>query len=147
MDSCTQRRYIHQSPVKLLLVAAECLHYGHCQADGPYFAFKLLSTSALLTEVAEIAYSHHESYDGTGYPRGLRGDEIPLGARIVAIANTLDSITSDLPYRRRRTLKEAKDEILRCSGTQFDPQIVEVFLQMPDALWDDLKKQCEDHTE
>ena len=112
----------------------------HC-----YYGYKMLSKIPFLAEAAEIVYAHQEFFDGTGYPRGLKGDEIPLGARIFAIADTLDAITSDRPYRRRRTLTDAKNEILRCSGTQFDPQIVDVFLQMPDALWDDLRKQVAEH--
>lgn len=111
----------------------------HC-----YYGYKMLSKVPFLTEASEIVYAHQEYYDGTGYPRGLKGDEIPLGARIFAIADTLDAITNDRPYRRKRTLKEAKAEILRCSGTQFDPHIVDVFLQIPDAFWDDLRKQVDE---
>jgi len=88
--------------------------------------------------VDEIIYSHHENYDGTGYPRRMQGQQIPLGARIVAVANTLDSITTDLPYRAARPLSAAKDEIKLWSGRQFDPQIVEVFLAMPENIWPDL---------
>ena len=87
---------------------------------------------------AEIVYSHHENYDGTGYPRGLKGNEIPLGARIVAVANTLDSITMNLPYRPARTRDDARAEIKLWSGRQFDPDVVNVFLSMPDAIWPQL---------
>ena len=111
----------------------------HC-----YLGYKMLTKIPFLAEAAEIVYAHQEYYDGTGYPRGLKGDSIPLGARIFAIADTLDAITSDRPYRRRRTLKQAKDEILRCSGTQFDPEIVEIFLAIPDVIWDDLRKQVDE---
>lgn len=97
----------------------------------------------LVPEPAEIVYCHHEHFDGSGYPRGLKGDQIPLGARIVAIANTLDSITSDLPYRPAQSLKAAREEIERWSGRQFDPEIVKVFLEMPDKIWDDLWRQIE----
>jgi HD-GYP domain-containing protein (c-di-GMP phosphodiesterase class II) len=87
----------------------------------------------------EMVYSHHECYDGSGYPRGLKGLEIPLGARIIAVANTLDSITSNLPYRPARTITEARKEIQAWSGRQFDPEVVEVFLRMPDEIWSDLR--------
>ena len=95
----------------------------------------LKKISMLQGEPAEIVYSHHENFDGTGYPRGLKGIEIPLGARIVAVANTLDSITTNLPYRQARTRDEARAEIKLWSGRQFDPDVVNVFLSMPDATW------------
>jgi len=94
-----------------------------------------------LREAAEIVYAHQECYDGSGYPRGLRGDEIPLGARIFAIADTLDAMTSDRPYRKGTTFPEASKEIAHCSGGQFDPQIVEVFLGLPLELWSDLRAE------
>ena len=112
--------------------------------EHAYIGYKLVSNIPVVEEAAEIVYAHHESYDGTGYPRSLRGPKIPLGARIVAVANTLDSITSDLPYRRKRSLTEAKAEIRRCSGTQFDPQIVEVFLSIPDGVWSELMKAVDE---
>ena len=111
----------------------------HC-----YYGYKMLSKIPFLSEAAEIAYCHHEHYDGSGYPRSLLREQIPLGARIVAIANTLDSITSDLPYRRQQPMGEATAEIKRCAGTQFDPHIVDVFLQIPDVIWSDLRRQCDD---
>jgi HD-GYP domain-containing protein (c-di-GMP phosphodiesterase class II) len=89
---------------------------------------------------AEIVHCHHEHYDGSGYPQGLKGEEIPLGARIVAVANTLDAITSDLPYRPAQSLTVAKDEIRRCSGRQFDPEVVKLFLDMEENIWTDLRK-------
>jgi len=94
-----------------------------------------------LVEAAEIIYAHQERYDGTGYPRGLRGDDIPLGARIFAVADTLDAITSDRPYRAAQSLEAAKEEIMRWSGRQFDPVIVSVFMSMPDETWDNLRKE------
>jgi putative nucleotidyltransferase with HDIG domain len=96
----------------------------------------------LAGESAEIVYSHHERYDGTGYPRGLKGEEIPLGARIVAIVNALDSMTSDLPYRAARSFRDAKEEIQVWSGRQFDPELVNVFLSLPDGLWEDLRREA-----
>ena len=85
--------------------------------------------------------SHEEWFDGTGYPRGLKGEEIPLGARIFSIADTLDAITSDRPYRPAQKLSAAKEEILKWSGRQFDPEIVKLFLTMPDNIWPDLRNE------
>jgi len=93
-----------------------------------------------LNEAAEIVMAHQEFYDGTGYPRGLRGEEIPLGARIFAVADTLDAMISDRPYRRALPLSYAREEIQRCAGTQFDPAVVKVFLRMPDSLWLELRE-------
>ena len=73
----------------------------------------------------------------------MRGKEIPLGARIFAIADTLDAMTSDRPYRKGCSLAEARREIARCSGSQFDPDIVKVFLGMPEDLWRDLRREVE----
>jgi putative nucleotidyltransferase with HDIG domain len=103
--------------------------------------FEMLHKVPFLAEAAQIVYSHQEHYDGAGYPRGLKGTEIPLGARVVAVSNALDSITSDVPYRPARSLQEAREEIRRWSGRQFDPQVAETFLSMPDQIWIDLRKQ------
>jgi putative nucleotidyltransferase with HDIG domain len=102
--------------------------------------YEIIKKIPFLAEPSEIVYAHHERYDGTGYPRGLKEEQIPLGARIVAIANTLDSIMSDLPYRPARSLQAAREEIRAWSGRQFDPNIVRVFLEMPDNLWEDLRQ-------
>jgi HD-GYP domain-containing protein (c-di-GMP phosphodiesterase class II) len=100
--------------------------------------YKIVQKFPLLGGADEIVHSHHERYDGTGYPRRLKGEQIPLGARIVAVANTLDSITTNLPYRAAQSLDAAKAEIKRWSGHQFDPEIVRLFLQMPDDLWSEI---------
>jgi putative nucleotidyltransferase with HDIG domain len=105
--------------------------------------YQMLSKIPFLQEAAEIVYAHQERWDGTGYPRGLRGEEIPLGARIFAVADTLDAICSDRPYRRSQPFSAARDEILRWSGRQFDPGVVETFLAMPQSLWDDLKREID----
>ncbi len=102
--------------------------------------YAMLSRIPFLREAAEIVLAHQEFYDGTGYPRGLRGEEIPLGARIFAVADTLDAMTSDRPYRRALPIAAAQEEIQRCSGTQFDPKVVEVFLSLPDSQWLELRE-------
>ena len=103
--------------------------------------YEMVRKIPFLREASEIVYSHQETFDGSGYPRGLRGEEIPLGARIFAIADTLDAMTSDRPYREGRSFAEARQEIARCSGSQFDPSIVTVFLNMPEDLWNDLRRE------
>ena len=103
--------------------------------------YQMLRKIPFLHEAAEIVYSHQEHYDGSGYPRGLKGEEIPLGARIFAVADTLDAITSDRPYRRATSFAAARLEIKRCAGTQFDPKVVEVYLSLPDQLWEDLRAE------
>jgi putative nucleotidyltransferase with HDIG domain len=107
----------------------------HCE-----IGFNMVTRIPFLREAAEIVLSHQEYYDGTGYPRGLRGDEIPLGARIFAVADALDAMISDRPYRNALPISHAREEIQRCSGTQFDPRVVEVFLSMPSTLWNELRE-------
>lgn len=107
--------------------------------------YQILKKIPFLHDAAQIVYSHQEHYDGTGYPRKLKGDQIVLGARIFAIADTLDAITSDRPYRRANTFPAARQEILRCSGTQFDPEVVRVFSSLPDSLWENLQAEITNH--
>ena len=101
--------------------------------------YQIVKKIPFLSEAAEIVYAHQERYDGTGYPRGLKETDIPLGARIVAIANTLDAITSNRPYRAAQSLDFAREEIGRWSGRQFDPDIVKIFLSMPANIWEALR--------
>jgi len=103
--------------------------------------YNMLRKIPFLAESAEIVFSHQEHFDGSGYPNGLRGAEIPIGARIFAVADTLDAITSDRPYRKARSFDTAREEILRCSGSQFDPAVVEVFLKIPNELWHELRSE------
>lgn len=100
----------------------------------------------LADEVADIVYSHQERWDGTGYPRGLKGENIHLGARIFAVADTLDAMTSNRPYRPAQTYQAAREEIERWSGRQFDPRIVQVFLGIPEHLWQRLRQELSDET-
>jgi len=103
--------------------------------------YHMLRKIPFLASAAEIVFCHQEHYDGSGYPSGLHGDQIPIGARIFTIADTLDAITSNRPYRKAQTFDQAREEILRCSGTQFDPAVVEVFLKMPNELWQELRAE------
>jgi response regulator RpfG family c-di-GMP phosphodiesterase len=96
---------------------------------------QMVGGAALLRgEGARVVRSHHERWDGTGYPDRLKGEEIPLGARIFSIADSLDAITSDRPYRGARTWEEALDEIAAKAGAQFDPELVDVFTRHEPAL-------------
>jgi HD-GYP domain-containing protein (c-di-GMP phosphodiesterase class II) len=112
--------------------------------EHPSHGYRIVEKIPFLQgDAAEIVYAHHEWYDGSGYPRCLKGGQIPLGARITAVANTLDSITSDLPYRPARSLQAASEEIRVWSGRQFDPEIVNVFLQLPGSIWEGLRKEVD----
>src|SRR6266436_9041002 len=110
----------------------------HC-----YKGYQIVKKIPFLLDACDIIYSHQERFDGSGYPRGLRGTEIPLGARIFAVADTLDAMTSNRPYRAAQTLTAAREEILRYSGRQFDPDVVKTFLAMPENIWDDLRKEID----
>lgn len=103
--------------------------------------YHMLRKIPFLSGAAEIVFCHQEHYDGSGYPSGLHGREIPIGARIFAVADTLDAITSDRPYRQARSFDAAREEVLRCSGTQFDPAVVEAFLKIPNELWQELRSE------
>jgi putative nucleotidyltransferase with HDIG domain len=98
--------------------------------EHPVRGEAILSPVVELKEIARIVRSHHERYDGTGYPDRLKGQEIPLGARIMSIADTYDSITSERPYRKAASHRYAVKEIISCSGTQFDPEVVQNFLEI-----------------
>ena len=111
--------------------------------EHAFLGYKMLLRIPFLQEASEIVYAHQEKYDGSGYPRGLKGEQIPLGARIFSIADTLDAITSDRPYRPARPFAAAKKEIQDWSGRQFDPEIVKVYNEIPDKLWMDLRRQID----
>ena len=107
----------------------------HCE-----IGYNMLTRIPFLRDAAEIVLAHHEFFDGSGYPRQLRGEQIPLGSRIFSIANTLDVMLSDWPYRGALSMLHAREEIRRCAGTQFDPKIVEVFLSIPENHWIELRE-------
>ncbi len=101
--------------------------------------YELVSHIRFLAPAAQIVLTHHERYDGEGYPQGLIGKQIPLEARIFAVADTLDAITSDRPYRRALPLPTARAEISGESERQFDPEVVRVFLAIPEQAWENIR--------
>jgi putative nucleotidyltransferase with HDIG domain len=105
----------------------------HCD-----IGFDVLKRIPFLKEAAEIVLTHQECFDGTGYPQGLKGEDIPVGSRIFAVADTLDAMISDRPYRKALPISVAREEIRKNAGTQFDPRVVAVFLSVPDRIWQDL---------
>jgi putative nucleotidyltransferase with HDIG domain len=111
----------------------------HCD-----IGYAVLERIPFLKEAAEIVLSHQECYDGSGYPRGLKGEQIPIGARIFAVADTLDAMISDRPYRKALPISAAREEIQRFSGKQFDPRVVEVFMAQPEKLWRELHDKTGD---
>lgn len=101
----------------------------------PVMGYRMLRRIPFLEKAAELAYCHHERWDGTGYPRGLEGEEIPLGARLFAVADVFDALTSDRPYRTALDFDQATAEIARGRGTHFDPMVVDAFLRVPVDEW------------
>jgi putative nucleotidyltransferase with HDIG domain len=110
----------------------------------PELGFQMLSRIPFLAGASQIVLQHQERYDGRGYPAGLKGEEIVLGARVFAVVDTVDAITSDRPYRKGRPLQVAKDELRRCAGSQFDPAAVEAFLRVSDESWNAIRKTVEE---
>ncbi len=96
----------------------------------PEIGYDMIRSIEFLNTPAAIVLSHQERFDGKGYPRCLRGEEIHIGARIFAVADTLDAMTSDRPYRRGTTFENAVAEVQRCAGSQFDPEVVRAFLDI-----------------
>ncbi len=110
----------------------------------PEWGASILRGIPFLESAVKVLLAHHERWDGGGYPRGLRGEEIPFGARIFALADTLDAITSDRPYRAAHSFGSAREEIARGRGTQFDPAVVDAFLGMPEQEWAILRTESTD---
>jgi HD-GYP domain-containing protein (c-di-GMP phosphodiesterase class II) len=96
----------------------------------PIFAYEMLSPISFLRPALEIPYCHHERWEGTGYPRKLKGDQIPIVARIFAVVDVWDALTSNRPYRPAWTKEQALEYIQEQSGKYFDPKVVEVFLRL-----------------
>jgi putative nucleotidyltransferase with HDIG domain len=111
----------------------------------PEKGYRILENIRFLEPAREIVLAHQEKYDGTGYPKGKKGDEIPLGARIFAVADTYDAMTSDRPYRRALPHERARQELIQFSGTQFDPAVVEAFCSIPQERWQEERDNIQQH--
>lgn len=112
----------------------------------PEIGYWILMGSRELRTASEIVISHHERWDGSGYPNRLRGAKIPLGARIFSVVDTFDALTSNRPYHRSESYEFARKEIERNSGTQFDPQVVEHFLRVLPTVWQDIRSRTLEET-
>jgi putative nucleotidyltransferase with HDIG domain len=104
--------------------------------NHPSVGYGIVNRIEFLSEAAEIVYAHHERFDGSGYPRGLKGEDIPLGARLFAVVDVYDALTSARSYHSPLSHKEALVEIRKESGRHFDPNVVEVFLSIPHKEFD-----------
>ncbi|HEY0514794.1 MAG TPA: HD domain-containing phosphohydrolase [Thermoanaerobaculia bacterium] len=115
----------------------------HIMKQHPTWGFDMLAEVSFLQPAAlEIIYSHHERWDGQGYPRGIAGEGIPLSARIFAVVDTYDAITSDRPYRRARPHQLAVNELVRVAGQQLDPSVVAMFRELPEVELRRLRELC-----
>lgn len=103
----------------------------------PQVGYAILSEIDFLKIPAEIILSHHERFDGTGYPKQMKGEQIPIGARIFSVVDTLDAMTSDRPYRKALPFAVVITEINKYRGTQFDPAIADLFLSIPRKHWEE----------
>jgi response regulator RpfG family c-di-GMP phosphodiesterase len=108
----------------------------------PAIGYEMLRHNPLLTDAAEIVLSHHERYNGSGYPMGLKGDDIPLGARICAIADTFDALTSTRPYRTPMSFEDACSYINSERGRHFDPHIADTFTALPPSHWQEVRRMA-----
>ncbi len=109
----------------------------------PELGWKLLQRVDYLRPAADIVLQHQEKWDGTGYPGGLAGERIVIGARVFHVVDTLDAITSDRPYRKARPFADARAELIRCRGSQFDPRAVDAFLAVPAEEWERIRTDVE----
>ncbi len=109
----------------------------------PELGYRMLQNIPYLREAAQVVYQHQEKWNGQGYPQGLAGEAIHLGARLFCVADTLDAICSDRPYRKGSPLEVAITEIGRLAGSQFDPKAVEVFLSIPSSEWVRIRNEVE----
>lgn len=101
----------------------------------PDVGYKILHKIEFLEEPSQVVLHHHERFDGSGYPSGLKGHDIPIGSRIFAVADTVDAMTSERPYRSALSFEEASNELLKFSGIQFDPIVVDAFHSVPLDFW------------
>ncbi len=105
----------------------------------PLYGQEILRGIDFLEGAGRVVAQHHEKFDGSGYPLGMRGEEIDLGARIFAVADAFDAMTSDRVYRKGRSYELALEELDRCGGAHFDPQVIEAFHRVPPSVWDELR--------
>ncbi len=107
----------------------------------PEVGRRLIERIPFLRGAVPIVYHHHEKWDGTGYPLGLRGEAIPIGARIFAVADALDAMTFDRPYSKAISYDAARKEIQRCAGTHFDPAVVQTFLSIEEPVFEKVRRR------
>ena len=107
----------------------------------PEIGKRLVQAVPFLKGAVPIIYSHHEKWDGSGYPQGLRGEAIPLGARIFTVVDAFDAMTFDRPYSKAIPFDAAYAEIKRCAGSHFDPAVVEAFLRVPEAVLEEIRRK------
>lgn len=128
-------------PDSILLKPAKLTDEEYSQIKNhPSIGAHILGSAAIFQDIIPIVKHHHERYDGNGYPSKLKGEEIPYLARIAAVADTFDAMTSRRSYRGPIDVEHVKEEIKRCEGTQFDPQIAEVFLDILNNEFDKIKE-------
>jgi len=101
----------------------------------PIIGYRLLSPIRFLHGASQIVLHHHERWDGAGYPYGKQGEEIPFGARIFMVADAVETITSKRTYKEALPFEAAEEEVIRCSGTHFDPTVIEAFRKIPRSNW------------
>ncbi|HKS96784.1 MAG TPA: HD domain-containing phosphohydrolase, partial [Terriglobia bacterium] len=151
LDEVVQGSFLHDIgkigiPDAILLKPAELTPQERAVMQAHVeIGYDLVRRSRFMAPAAEIILNHHERYDGMGYPRGLKGEGIPLGGRIFAIADTLDAMTSDRPYRRALPFEVARAEIIFESGRQFDPKVVQAFLSVPEHVWETIRGESSSH--
>jgi response regulator RpfG family c-di-GMP phosphodiesterase len=107
----------------------------------PEIGKRLVQAVPFLSGAVPIIYCHHEKWDGSGYPQGLKGEAIPLGARIFAVVDAFDAMTFDRPYSKAIPFDAAYAEITRCAGAHFDPTVVEAFLRVPETVLEEIRKK------
>jgi putative nucleotidyltransferase with HDIG domain len=106
----------------------------------PEMGYRMLQHIRFLEPALDIVLCHQERWDGSGYPRGLKGEEIPLGARIFAVVDTFDAMTSDRPYRKALSIADARDEVRKFTRIQFDPAVADAFLAIDDHVWRQIRE-------